>query len=149
MGAFIEHAPCCGACGHAAEVARKGGARPNHNPHLRFDLVGGVPRGVVLVLWTVRSGTRSKETIIPIDKPYVVVGRVEPADIVVESDVLSRKHCGLDFRSGEAVLEDLDSSCGTYLNGEQIQRVALRAGDEISMGNHVMQIRLTHGSVGR
>ena len=133
--------PCCGACGHAAQVAAAGGPAPNDNPHLRVSLgPDGAPRGVALVLRT-PNGT----TIVPIGKGYVVVGRTPPADVVVEMPVLSRRQCGFDFSSGEVVIEDLKSACGTYVNGAQVRRAALRAGDEVSMADLVIQIQVEGG----
>jgi pSer/pThr/pTyr-binding forkhead associated (FHA) protein len=133
--------PCCGACGHAAELAAAGGPAPNDNPHLHVSLgADGAPRGVALVL-----RTRTSTTIVPIGKGYVVVGRTPPADVVVDMMVLSRRQCGFDFSSGEVVVEDLDSTCGTYVNGVQTRRAALRGGDEVSMGDLVIQVRVEGG----
>jgi len=138
-----EPAPCCGACGHAAEVARAGGPAPNHNPHLRVELgADGVPRGVVLVLWKGRGDERGEPRIVPVEKACLVLGRTPPADVVVPMDVLSRRQCSFDFSTEEVVVEDLDSGCGTYVNGGQVRRAALRAGDEVSMGDLVIEVRV-------
>jgi pSer/pThr/pTyr-binding forkhead associated (FHA) protein len=133
--------PCCGACGHAAEVAAAGGPAPNPNPHLRVSLdAGGVPRGVMLEVRT-PHGTE----LVPVRKGYVVLGRTAPADVVVGLFTLSRRQCGFDFSSGEVVVEDLDSACGTYVNGAQTSRAALRAGDEVSAGDLVVRVLVIGG----
>lgn len=132
---------CCGACGHAAEVARAGGAAPNDNPHLTFARdADGVPVGATLVL---RRGNRPEE-VIPVQKARVIVGRTEGADIVVPDDVLSRRQCAFDFSTGEVVIQDLNSTCGTYVNGESVGYGggrALRAGDVVSMANVQFELR--------
>jgi pSer/pThr/pTyr-binding forkhead associated (FHA) protein len=57
----------------------------------------------------------------------------------------ARRQCGFDFSSGEVVVEDLDSSCGTYVNGALVRRAALRAGDEVSMAELVIQVQVEGG----
>lgn len=134
---------CCGACGHAAEVAKNGGPTPNTNPHLRFPVrPDGAPVGVEIVLV---EGVRAEEvarTVIPVDKPYLVLGRTPPADIVIPMVVLSRRQCGFSFATGEAVIEDLQSTCGTYVNGEAVRRAALRPGDQVRVGDLVLEVRI-------
>jgi pSer/pThr/pTyr-binding forkhead associated (FHA) protein len=74
--------------------------------------------------------------VIPVNKGRVILGRTKPADIVVDDVRLSRRQCAFDFTSGEAVIQDLESACGTYVNGEQVGYGggrALRAGDVVGM----------------
>ena len=47
---------------------------------------------------------------------------------------MSRRHCRLFIEAGEAYIEDLDSSNGTYVNGRRIQRQKLADGDKIQVG---------------
>jgi hypothetical protein len=130
--------PCCGACGHAAEVMRAGGPAPNEGPHLRVDLApDGTPRGAALIL---REGDREPK-IVPVDKPRVVLGRTPPADVVVPMAVLSRRQCAFDFSSGEVFVEDLESTCGTYVNDEQVAKRALRSGDQVRAGDLIIEVR--------
>lgn len=70
--------------------------------------------------WSERDGRKSEPTVVPITKPYLVLGRTPPADLVVDMSVLSRRQSGFDFSSGEVVVEDLRSNCGTYVNGAQV-----------------------------
>ncbi|MFT3772453.1 MAG: FHA domain-containing protein [Minicystis sp.] len=129
---------CCGACELAAEVARAGGAAPNPNPHLTFARgADGVPVGTTLV---VRLGDGAPE-LHPVQKARVVLGRTAGADIVVPDSVLSRRQCAFDFSTGEVVIEDLDSTCGTFVNGESVTSRALRAGDVVSMANVQIEVR--------
>lgn len=78
----------------------------------------------------------------PVEKARLVLGRTPPADVVVPMDVLSRRQCAFDFSTGEVVVEDLDSACGTYVNGGLVRRAALRGGDEVSMGDLVIELRV-------
>lgn len=139
-------APRCGASGHAAEVARAGGSAPGPNPHLQVELdAEGVPLGMELVLFSSCGGEGEAPRIVPVNKPYLVLGRTPPADVVVPLPVLSRRQCGFDFRSGEVVVEDLQSASGTYVNGEHVRRAALRAGDRVTIGDLVVEVRRVTG----
>ena len=64
----------------------------------------------------------------------VVLGRDTSADIVLTdpSGEVSRRHARIVIRGTEAVLEDLGSSNGTFVNGERLDGpYALRAGDKV------------------
>ena len=55
---------------------------------------------------------------------------------------VSRSHCALLSRDGDAVLEDL-SAYGTFLNGERVARRArLAAGDRIRIGTPGIELEL-------
>lgn len=141
MDGHIDGKACCGACAHAAEVAKSGGPVQNESEHLRVQLdESGAPRGVTLVM---RGRFRSEEEwSVPVGKALVILGRSRPADVIIDDINLSRRQCSLDFTSGEAVLSDLDSVCGTTVNGSQIRRVALRDGDEIRFGDTILHVRI-------
>ena len=67
----------------------------------------------------------------------VVLGREADADIVLTdpSRQVSRRHARIVIRGTEAVLEDLVSSNGTFVNGERIDGpYVLRAGDKVTLG---------------
>src|SRR5687768_10616802 len=67
----------------------------------------------------------------------VVLGRDRSADIVLTdpSDQVSRRHARIVIRGTEAVLEDLMSTNGTFVNGERLDApYALRAGDKVELG---------------
>lgn len=131
---------CCGACAFAAETASAGGPAASTGAHLHVERdAGGVPRGVTLVLRTEGEEPRR----VPVGKDYLVLGRTPPADVVVEMIELSRRQCGFDFRSGEVVVEDLGSACGTYVNGAHVQRAALRAGDQVRVANLIIDVEVS------
>lgn len=67
----------------------------------------------------------------------VVLGRDLSADVVLTdpSGQLSRRHARIVIRGTEAVLEDLMSTNGTFVNGERLDGpYALRAGDKVELG---------------
>ncbi len=130
---------CCGACAFAAETARTGGPVAATGPHLQVARdAAGVPIGVTLVLWI--AGREDRR--VRVEKDYLVLGRRPPADVVVDMDILSRRQCAFDFRSGEVVVEDLKSGCGTYVDGRAVQRAALRAGDRVMMADLTVSVEV-------
>ncbi|MHC5078399.1 MAG: protein kinase domain-containing protein [Planctomycetota bacterium] len=68
-------------------------------------------------------------------------GRGSAADVQIDDGEMSRKHCRIDRGPYELTLVDLDSSNGTFLNGQEItEPVTLEVGDTIEIGNSILQI---------
>jgi DNA-binding winged helix-turn-helix (wHTH) protein len=64
-----------------------------------------------------------------------VLGRDPAATVGLDSLRISRYHARIVLSGGDAILEDLGSKNGTYLNGRQIAAPArLQHGDEIRVG---------------
>lgn len=65
----------------------------------------------------------------------VVIGRSPDADIVIADDFISSRHARIIPQGDKVVLEDLNSTNGTVLNGALLgSPAALGAGDEITLG---------------
>ncbi len=64
----------------------------------------------------------------------VTVGRDEDNDLMVDDAKLSRQHCRIARTPEGLVIEDLDSSNGTYVNGAPTTRHLLSAGDTVLIG---------------
>ena len=62
------------------------------------------------------------------------VGRATQADFIVEATLVSRLHCRLSAGATELEVVDLDSTNGTYVNGQRVERAALKAGDRLGVG---------------
>ncbi len=63
------------------------------------------------------------------------IGRSAQNDMVIEDASLSRHHARVDFRNGQALIEDLGSLNGTMVNGERIQGPhPIKAGDHLVLG---------------
>ena len=67
----------------------------------------------------------------------LTVGRSAPAGLVVTDPRLSRRHFRMALSGDVAFVEDLDSRNGTWVNGERVQKRALRDGDVIEAGGQV------------
>ena len=69
------------------------------------------------------------------DGSIKTMGRATRADFIVDAPLVSRVHCRLTAdKSGQLVVEDLESTNGTRLNGERVKRAVAKAGDELGVG---------------
>lgn len=65
-----------------------------------------------------------------------VLGRATDAEIRLDDDGVSRNHARMErIEDGTVVLEDLESTNGTYVNGQKITRKQLGDGDRIQIGS--------------
>jgi pSer/pThr/pTyr-binding forkhead associated (FHA) protein len=62
------------------------------------------------------------------------IGRAARADFVVEAPLVSRVHCRLTAGATELEVLDLDSTNGTFVNGQRVTRGAMRSGDRLGVG---------------
>jgi hypothetical protein len=63
-------------------------------------------------------------------------------EISFEDPFASSRHARIELQSGVAILEDLGSTNGTYINGEQLEGPwSLRSGDQIAIGDTVFEYR--------
>jgi serine phosphatase RsbU (regulator of sigma subunit) len=70
----------------------------------------------------------------------LVIGRAEPADIVIADALVSRSHCKVGLIAGELFVTDLGSSNGTHVGGRKITTTTLvAAGERIAIGSHVFE----------
>ena len=62
------------------------------------------------------------------------IGRAPRADFIVDAALVSRLHCRLAAGAGEIEAIDLESTNGTYVNGERVDRATLKDGDRLRVG---------------
>jgi pSer/pThr/pTyr-binding forkhead associated (FHA) protein len=62
------------------------------------------------------------------------IGRLQANEITVIDTKISRRNSKLTRLGDGFIIEDLQSSNGTFVNGSRIKRVRLRNGDEITVG---------------
>jgi pSer/pThr/pTyr-binding forkhead associated (FHA) protein len=72
---------------------------------------------------------------IPITQTELLIGRGADCDLRLPVPDVSRHHCIVRVGTDEALVVDLGSSNGTYLNGERVRSQAtLHSGDLLSVG---------------
>jgi len=63
------------------------------------------------------------------------VGRAPQAEFIVDAALVSRVHCRLTAGATAIEVIDLDSTNGTFVNGERIEKRALaKPGDRLGIG---------------
>jgi DNA-binding winged helix-turn-helix (wHTH) protein len=71
-----------------------------------------------------------------------VIGRTDDADIRIDKTEVSRCHATITIQGTTAVIEDLGSKNGTFVNGRQLDGpTTLTNGDEIWIGRSVARMR--------
>ena len=78
---------------------------------------------------------------IPLDHE-VTIGRDESADVALSDPHASRRHCSVALTNGSAIVRDLESSNGTFVNSQQVVGHAeLGPGDDLLVGVTVLELR--------
>jgi ABC-2 type transport system ATP-binding protein len=71
----------------------------------------------------------------------IVVGRDASADLILDDDQISRQHVQLTASDGRAVVEDLGSTNGTFVNGRLVtDPTTLGGGDRIQVGGTLIEV---------
>lgn len=79
---------------------------------------------------------RYRDRVIPINQPFLTLGRSVDNDVILESDDVSRHHAQIKLRQGSYVLTDLDSANGTSINDTPVDEPrVLRDGDRIRVAH--------------
>jgi hypothetical protein len=102
-------------------------------------------RDAVLALRFISGKYQGNEFILG-DTKEVVIGRSGDLDMVLVEDMVSRRHARITRDGHKLVIEDLGSTNGTFVNGEKIQRTALKEGDRVLIGTSILKIVMTDGS---
>ncbi|MGC4120293.1 MAG: FHA domain-containing protein [Myxococcales bacterium] len=69
-----------------------------------------------------------------LNRARLVVGRVGPANLLIDDDSVSRRHAEIVKTGQRFSVRDLNSSNGTFLNDERITEAELQPGDVVRFG---------------
>ncbi|MCL5736855.1 MAG: DUF3662 domain-containing protein [Actinobacteria bacterium] len=78
-----------------------------------------------------KAGDRVRE----FNKSRVIVGRARDVDFRVDDPNVSRRHAAIYWDDGRIVVQDLESTNGTMVNGYPVSSTALRPGDVMAVGD--------------
>jgi len=93
----------------------------------------------MLILTLAEKGGDSKE--LSFDHDEIRVGRVRDNEIVLPKGNVSKHHCRLLVRGSQLLVEDLNSTNGTYVNGRKIAEVTpISAADKVFVGDFVIRL---------
>jgi pSer/pThr/pTyr-binding forkhead associated (FHA) protein len=62
------------------------------------------------------------------------MGRSPGAEFIVEAAMVSRLHCRLTAGATELQVNDLESTNGTFVNGQRVTEASLKTGDKLGVG---------------
>lgn len=71
----------------------------------------------------------------------VTIGRLPDNLIQVDNLAVSGHHAKIYWETDHYVLEDNNSLNGTFVNGRRVSKVALKDGDEVTIGKHVLALK--------
>lgn len=75
----------------------------------------------------------------PLEKKCMTIGRRATNDIHIDNLAVSGEHARVMTIGEESLLEDLDSTNGSTLNGKTVQKQALQHGDVIGIGKYQLK----------
>ena len=73
---------------------------------------------------------------IPLDKERITIGRKAQNDIQIDNLAISGAHAVVVTILNDSFLEDLDSTNGTFVNGQQVKKHFLQNNDVIELGKY-------------
>lgn len=71
----------------------------------------------------------------------ITIGRDQTADISLEDPQASRVNCAIRYWDDIFVIRDMNSSNGTFLNGQKIEVAKLSPGDVIRIGSTEIRVQ--------
>lgn len=80
--------------------------------------------------------------LLELEHDAVTIGRALSNSLVLSDAQASRLHARVDIENGAWVIKDLNSRNGTSLNGNRITQQALRAGDQILIGETLLAFQM-------
>ena len=88
-------------------------------------------------MWILRTLTEGEpeKTFRLLPGAVKTIGRATGADFIVNAALVSRVHCRLTASAdGQLEVRDLESTNGTFVNGQRVESAQLAAGDKITVG---------------
>ncbi len=135
LGAFDRHLTEFAASLHPAEPEAERTTRFRTPPVDPEATLGGLRFHLAIV-----SPASAARRIVLTAAP-LTIGRTLPADIVLPTAEVSRKHCEIRLTGGTVVATDLESTNGTFVDGVRIAApTPLRAGGTLRIGVYEMTL---------
>ncbi len=82
-----------------------------------------------------------KDKKVGLQKTKTTVGKRETNDFPLSDKTVSRSHLAIEYIDDSFLLRDLDSTNGTYLNGNRVKEAYLVPGDVIKLGSTQLEFR--------
>lgn len=98
-----------------------------------------MPAKTIYVLKFISGKYKGGEVPLP-ENREIIIGRSHNIDITLLEDMVSRKHARIYREGDHYVIEDLNSTNGTFVNGNRIKKQILKEGDRILIGTSMMKL---------
>ena len=92
-----------------------------------------------MIKLVMRIGGKEVKTV-ESDKDELTIGRNPDNDILIDNLAVSDRHARIIRGADGYVLQDLDSTNGTFVNEKKINQVALQKNDSIDIGKHLIEV---------
>lgn len=69
-----------------------------------------------------------------------ILGRGQDADIKLEDDLVSRKHCSITYDGSKVSVQDLGSTNGTFVDGNPVQSFILGEDNRLQVGSMILKV---------
>jgi len=80
------------------------------------------------------------QQVIIVEEDSITIGRGQDCEVRIDDPLASRHHCRLERLGTEVFLVDLDSRNGTWIEGDQVDRLVVSASDVIRIGSTTLKI---------
>jgi hypothetical protein len=124
-----SNAPAAQPAGRAAPAPSSSGRRPAGAPETP------APSGKRVLM------VRYENRVRVFDRDRIVIGRAKEADLRLGDPNVSRRHAAIYVEDGVVMVEDLDSTNGTLVNGYPVSTTRLDENDILNIGNCKMSVR--------
>src|SRR5215471_743220 len=94
--------------------------------------------------WSTPDG---QENVLPLVAAEVLIGRKGDADVVLNNQHISRHHAKLVKTADGYLIQDLNSTHGTFVNESRVEHRELKHGDKISLGKDRIDLHYVVGEV--
>jgi pSer/pThr/pTyr-binding forkhead associated (FHA) protein len=85
---------------------------------------------------------------IPLDREKIMIGRKPHNDVQIDNLAVSGEHAVIKSIQNDSFLEDLQSTNGTMVNGQSVQKHFLQDGDVIEIGKYKLKYVREAGAKG-
>src|SRR5215467_2895993 len=86
-----------------------------------------------------QSGQVLKEVVLT--QAATTIGRLPDNILRIDNLAVSGHHARITWEKDHYVVEDLGSLNGTYLNNERVGKAALKHGDQVKIGKHLVEFK--------
>lgn len=99
------------------------------------------PSGSVATKLVITEGGRAG-TVLKLDRREVTIGRAENSDLVIDDEYASTQHAKLVLINNDWLIQDLNSTNGTFLDGSRVGTPAVvKLNTPLRIGKTVFELR--------